>query len=179
MDRSSNRELHPVPFVGRENDSCPSARLLNPSANFLAPAAFSTGLRILRSTNTTAVSTRRGRNWWFFRKPYGRSRGARPNWPRARHPDRRPRRGNRTERRGDPTRRRHRDFLCAHESHSGNRSCKRAGRAAAGRGESGHHAGGARRTVISMRPILPANAPAPSAATWRRTPAVRTRWRTA
>ncbi len=30
-----------------------------------------------------------------------------------------------------------------------------------------------------MRPILPASAPAPSAATWRRTPAVRTRWLTA
>ena len=49
----------------------------------------------------------------------------------------------------------------------------------AGRGQLGYHPGGRERKDTSTRPIPPASAPAPSAATWPRMPAARTPWPTA
>ena len=98
---------------------------------------------------------------------------------RARRSDRRPRRRHGFERRRDSARGRHHDRLRAHEPHPRNRSGKRARRGAARRRQPGYHAGRSGERSISTRPILPASAPAPSAATSRRTPAGRTRWPTA
>ena len=138
-----------------------------------------TGPKICCSTNTTAASTRRGRRWWCFR-------GRPKTWSRSSscaHESAMPivGRGAGTGLSGGaiPRAGRRDDRLRAHEPDSGNRSRERARRGPARRGQSGHHAGRAGRAATSTRPILPASAPAPSAATWPRTPAGRTRWPTA
>ena len=142
-------------------------------------AAISTGPKTSRSTNTTAASTSTRPDLVVFPRTTEEVAAHRQTGARIRRADRRPRRGHGAFRRRDSARGRHHDRLRAHEPHPRNRSGKRARRGAAGRGQSRYHAGGGGAAAISTRPIPPASAPAPSAATWRRTPAARTRWPTA
>ncbi len=90
-----------------------------------------------------------------------------------------PRRRHRTFRRRDSARRRHHDRLRPHEPHPRNRSRKRARRRRSPASSISISPAPSRPTAISTRPILPASAPAPSAATWPKMPAGRTRWPTA
>ncbi len=125
------------------------ARLLGPRGYLDRPEDL-TSLRVRRQRGQGASGHRRV-------SALDRRRGRdHRDQPRIRRADRGPRRGHRIERRCNRARGRHHDRLRAHEPRPRNRFGKRARGGAAGRGQSGHHAGRrAARVFLCARPLEP------------------------